>query len=172
MATYVLSVLGTDRSGLVDALSGVVTRRGGNWEKSHMTQLAGKFAGVVMVTIPESEKDAFLADLAPLEEQGLFDISVESGDENPPAETTPVALEVVGNDHPGIVHEISHLLATRNVSIDDLSTWTSDAPMDGGRLFHARAVLRLPSNLTASALLADLEAVAADLMVDVHRLED
>ncbi len=171
MASFVLSVLGTDRSGLVEALSGVVTNRGGNWEKSHMTQLAGKFAGVVLVTIPDSESQAFLADLAPLEDEGLFDISVESGSVSSAAGPDQILVEVVGNDHPGIVHEISHLLATRRVSIDDLQTWTTNAPMDGGRLFHARALLRLPADLEPRRLLADLEAVAHDLMVDVHRLD-
>ena len=62
MASYVLSVLGDDRSGLVEALSGVVSGCDGNWEKSHMTQLAGKFAGVVLVTVPDGRVDRFLAD--------------------------------------------------------------------------------------------------------------
>jgi glycine cleavage system regulatory protein len=167
MPSFVLSVLGDDRSGLVEALSGVVSARGGNWEKSHMTQLAGKFAGVVLVTVPNSEVDGFLGDLAPLEQQGLFDISVEEAatTELPPAPL--ILVELMGNDHPGIVHELSLLLAGHKVSIDDLQTWTAPAPMGGGRLFHAIAHLRLPPNLSNTRLVSELESLAADLMVDI-----
>ena len=79
VTTSIGNAIAFTNSGAVEALSGVVSARGGNWEKSHMTQLAGKFAGVVLVTVPSSEVDGFLADLAPLVEQGLFDIVLEKG---------------------------------------------------------------------------------------------
>ncbi len=168
MVSYVLSVLGDDRAGLVDALSGVVSAHGGNWERSHMTQLAGKFAGVVLVTVPSTQSDRFLEALAPLEEQGLLDISVEAGHMPDMPDSPPMRIELVGNDHPGIVHEVSHLLAQHNVSIDDLQTWTSDAPMHGGTLFHAVAVVRPPAGLTVAELTESLEMLATDLMVDIE----
>ena len=77
MATLVLTVIGDDRSGLVDALSGVIADHGGNWDKSRMARLAGKFAGIVMVAVPDAAADALIADLEPLEAQGLLDITVE-----------------------------------------------------------------------------------------------
>ena len=39
MDTFVLTVLGDDRPGLVDALSGVITDHGANWERSQMARL-------------------------------------------------------------------------------------------------------------------------------------
>ena len=45
MATLVLTVIGRDRPGLVDTLSGVVAEHGGNWEESRMAHLADRFAG-------------------------------------------------------------------------------------------------------------------------------
>ena len=172
MPSFVLSILGDDRSGLVEALSAVVSAHGGNWDKSHMTQLAGKFAGVVLVAVPSGRVDAFLSELEPLEAQGLFDISVEEARGDVETKAPMVVVDVVGNDHPGIVHEVSHLFATRKISIDDLQTWTSVAPMAGGRLFHAKARLRLPAEVSPDDLLSDLEALAADLMVDVHLITE
>lgn len=137
-----------------------------------MTQLAGKFAGVLQVTISDAEVEAFLADLVPLEAQGLFDISVEAAGTGDPGRYPQVLVDVVGNDHPGIVHELSHLLALHKVSIDDLETWTSAAPMAGGRLFHAKALLRLPPSITSDELLRKLEALAADLMIDIHLVRE
>ena len=75
MATLVLTVIGDDHAGLVRALSGVIANHGGNWETSRMSHLAGKFAGIVMVTVAEENADALVKDLEPLEAQGLLDIT-------------------------------------------------------------------------------------------------
>ena len=47
MATLVLTVIGDDRAGLVNALAEAVTAHGGNWERSQLAELAGKFAGKI-----------------------------------------------------------------------------------------------------------------------------
>lgn len=169
MTSYVLSVLGTDRAGLVEALSAVVTEHGGNWERSHMTHLAGQFAGLVLVTLPDERASEFVEALAPLEQLGLLDISVErAGPVDASPQATPLVFEVVGNDHPGIVHEISRLLASLQVNIIDLVTGTESAAWDGGTLFRARAAVVLPDGLPAERLVAELEALANDLMVDIE----
>ena len=170
MASYVISVLGDDRTGLVAAVSEAIDQHGGNWERSHMTQLAGKFAGVVQATVPDSNADDFVAALESLETQGVLEVAVEAGRASTPPRTA-VELRLVGNVHPGIVHELSRLLASKGVSIDDLQTDTSAAPMGGGVLFEAVATLRLPNGLDVGSLVDDLEAVAADLMVDVEVID-
>ena len=39
----------------LDALSGVVTKHDGNWDRSHMARLGGKFAGIVLVDIADQD---------------------------------------------------------------------------------------------------------------------
>ena len=67
--------------------------------------------------------------------------------------------------------EISAALADAQVSIEELSTDVRDAPMAGGTLFEARAVLSAPSGSDTDALRAVLEALADELMVEI-RLSD
>jgi len=168
MATLVLTVIGDDQSGLVDALSGVVSRHGGNWDRSHMARLGGKFAGIVVVEIADSRADALIDDLAPLELQGLLDITVEHAAGSEPADdSTVLSLQLIGQDRPGIVHEISHALAGSGVSIEELQTETMSAPMAGEQLFEATAVLQAPSDVALDDLQALLEALANELMVDI-----
>lgn len=165
MATLVLTVIGDDRTGLVAALADVVTTHGGNWEQSQMAELAGKFAGIVTVDVPDAQADALTKALKPLE--GLLDITLQAGTSDLEQTGTVFALDLVGNDHPGIVQEITAVLRRHNVSIDQLATSVVDAPMAGGRLFEAHATLRLPEQTASADLSADLERLATELMVDL-----
>jgi glycine cleavage system regulatory protein len=167
MAYFVLTVLGDDRPGLVSAVATPVNEHGGSWERSQLAQLAGKFAGIVQVSVPEEESDGLVADLLALQEQGLH-VLVERTDVPAEEEVVRYELELVGADRPGIIAEISALLAARRVSIEDLATDLVDAPMAGGRLFEARAVLVAPESASAEGLREALEALADRLMVDVH----
>ena len=53
MTTLVLTLIGDDRPGLVSAVSGPVEACGGTWQRSQLARLAGKFAGSVLVSVPE-----------------------------------------------------------------------------------------------------------------------
>jgi len=167
MTTLVLTVIGDDRAGLVNAVAEVVARHGGNWEQSQMAELADKFAGIVLVTVPEASSDALIAALEPL--HGMLDITVQVG-AIPVAEpgTRRFALDLVGTDRPGIVREITEVLAAHGVNIDSLRTEARDAPMSGGRLFEARAVLDVAATTDVGALRVALERLANELMVDIE----
>lgn len=172
MASVVITLIGDDRAGLVDAVAGVVARHGGNWDRSHLAELAGKFAGIVLVDVADESVDPLLQSLDALETDGLLAITAERAGAPPAAEgATHVALELTGADHPGIVHEISHVLAMLDVSIDELETAVTPAPQ-GGRLFIANAVLVLAEGTDVERLRSELEAVALDLMVDLELVAD
>ncbi len=171
MATFILTVIGDDRPGLVSALSAPIKAHGASWERSQMSRLAGKFAGIVLVTVADGKLDALVADLAALSAQGL-QVAVERTDVPVERESQRLHLELLGADHPGIVAEISASLAARNVSIEELSTDVRDAPMAGGTLFEARAVLNAPPATSTDALRKMLEGLAHELMVEIRLSDD
>jgi glycine cleavage system regulatory protein len=122
-----------------------------------------------LVTVAEENAEALIRDLGPLEAGGLLDITATlSTPTQPHVELTRLTLELVGLDQPGIVRDISDALAIRGVSIEELETETSSAPMDGGMLFKARAVLVLPDDVSAETLTDVLEDLAHQLMVDIE----
>ena len=168
MESFVLTIIGADRAGLVDALSEVVAEHRGSWQRSQMTELAGMFAGMVLVQVPPDRSEAFRAALEPLHEQGLMDVTLRpAASDQLEAEAPTLAFEVVGADRPGIVHEVSHLLAERGIGIVDLRTWTESAAMAGSPLFRAAAVVRLPEDVSTADLTDALEGLSGDLMVDL-----
>src|SRR5436190_5306988 len=116
MASIILTVIGDDRPGLVSALSAPISAHGASWERSQMSRLAGKFAGIVLVAAPSARLDALVADLRALDAQGLH-VTVERTDRPEERESQRLQLDLLGADHPGIVAEISASLAARRVSI-------------------------------------------------------
>jgi glycine cleavage system regulatory protein len=166
VASLVLAMIGTDRTGLVSAIAEVVARHGGNWEQSQMTELAGRFAGVVLITVPDESADELIAALEPL--HGMLDITVQRGETGAAAAATRrFVLDLVGADRHGIVYEISHVLAKHGVNIELLETSSRDAPMSAERLFEAHAVLEMPAVTDVASLRTALERLADELMVDI-----
>jgi glycine cleavage system regulatory protein len=166
METLVLTAIGDDRPGLVSALSARLNAHGAGWERSQMARLAGKFAGIVEVAVPGHRAEALVAELEELGAEGL-EVTVARSSAPPEAVTRRLSLSVVGADRPGIVAEISSLLSDHGVSIEELGTDVSHAPMAGGMLFEARAVLAAPMETDAAGLRVALEALADELMVEV-----
>jgi glycine cleavage system regulatory protein len=166
MESLVVTVIGKDRPGLVESVSAVVEAHGGSWVESRMSRLAGEFAGILRVSVPAAQADALSRALEALRAGGLR-VVVERGFEETAEEGHLIVLELIGSDRPGIVHKISEALAARGVNVDELNTECEGAPWSGGTLFKAMARLRAPKGLDLDQLRESLEAIAADLMVDI-----
>jgi len=164
--SLVMTAIGDDRPGLVELLARTVAAHDGNWLESRMARLGGKFAGILRVSVPEEHAAALLAAVGGLKAEGLVVVPEEDSAPRPPDQ--PIRLELVGTDHPGIVRDIAALLRRRQVNVEELETARDAAPMSGEMLFRATALLRLPVGLSASALQAELEKLAHDLMVDIE----
>ncbi|KAA3655328.1 MAG: glycine cleavage system protein R [Proteobacteria bacterium] len=165
MRSLVLTAIGDDRPGLVEALSTTISNAGGNWLESSMAQLAGKFAGILRVTVPEAAADGLIA---ALEHMDALKVTVtRASDVAPAASPRRLHLTLVGQDRVGIVREVSQVLARHAVNVEELNTLTSSAAMSGETMFHAKASLQGGADLDAAALQADLEALSNDLIVDI-----
>jgi glycine cleavage system regulatory protein len=169
MTDVVLTLIGPDRPGLVEALASAIRGHGGNWLESRMARLGGKFAGILRAELPSDNVAAALRSLAALESRGLKVIAetLPSPEEHDTA-GTHMDLDVVGVDRPGIVREIFQLMAAAGINVEELATDRRSAPMSGEMLFEARAVVRIPPSTDLAALRSQLDHAARDLMVDVQ----
>jgi glycine cleavage system regulatory protein len=171
MTSLVLTLIGPDRPGLVEAVAEVIAAHGGNWLESRMAHLAGKFAGVLRAEVPADRVAAVTEALTRLEGRGLRVLAEVAAGAAPAVDRRPMELEVVGLDRPGIVREISQLLARHAVNVEELRTDRTSAPMSGEMLFRAVARVHVPAAADLAGLRAGLERVANDLVVEI-RLAD
>jgi glycine cleavage system regulatory protein len=168
LATLVMTIIGADRPGLVQLIATRVADHGGNWLESRMCHLGGQFAGILRAEVPAAQVDELVKALQTLESAGLnVTIHTESG-AAPSAIGSVAALELVGQDRPGILRLVAGVLAAHGVNVEELASERVSAPMGGGTLFKARATVLVPPGTSLGALRGDLERIASDLMVDLN----
>ena len=144
----VISALGTDRPGIVQALSKAVLEYDGNIMDSRMTVLGGEFAVLMLVAGNAATLDSLEAGQQQLADQLNLRITLKRT-RAPEASSAalPYEVEVVAMDNPGIVHEIAHFFSGRNINIDDLHTGTYAAPHTGTRMFSLHLTLSMNAEI-------------------------
>jgi len=164
---WVMTVIGKDRPGLVESVASLVAGHGGNWLESRMCRLGGEFAGILRIHVPEDRATALAAALSGLQNEGLTVVLRPDRTDAAPEACRLATLEIVGQDRPGIVRQISSALARYGVNVEELSTECASAPMSGETLFKALARLQIPPTCDVLLLRRELEKIAGDLLVDV-----
>lgn len=159
----ILTVLGTDRPGLTRSLADAVAGSGGNWLESQLARLGGQYAGAVLIEIADAAK--LQGELAKLASQGLVLNLVPAG-EAPDSTRRYLGIEIVGQDRPGIVREVTGALATLGANIEEFTSSTENSAWSGDLLFRAKARTTIPENLTVEQVREGLEAISGEIMVD------
>ena len=163
----VLTVVGDDKPGLVDKLAHTIAQHGGNWLESRMSQLAGRFAGIVHVAVAEPQLPALRAALQALCGDELTVVVVAGKSDVASQACRLMQLRIVGPDRPGIVREVAAALAGRRINVREMDTGVTSAPMSGDALFTATAKIEIPVALDVAALQRQLDAIADALTLDI-----
>lgn len=165
----VLTLTGTDRTGIVEEVTKALLDLGGNVETSRMARLGGEFAVLMLVSMPEEQLANLDKGIQSMASQGFKITTVQT--EQTYAEShagwTPYKIEVFGADHEGIIHEIAHTLSTCGINIESMDTTTTRAPNSGAPLFSMKALVVVPPSLTEKNWKAALKDVGRHVHVDI-----
>jgi len=174
VAHLAISAIGSDRPGIVAAVSGVLVRLGCNLEDTSMSVLRGHFAMMLVVSGPDDlDAGRLEQDLAAAtSDLGLL-VAVRAIDDEVPAAAPgePWTVSVYGADQPGIVHRMTTLLADAGVNIADLTTRVIGDP---DRPVYAMVLdVTVPSAVDGGELASRLGSLAGELGVEcsAHRSE-
>ena len=167
LTSVVVTAIGADRPGIVSQLAERAREFSANWAGSRMANLAGQFAGIVQFEVAAENAEALVTALRGLEFAGLRVAATKCEAKPAPPGARMVKLELAGPDRPGIVSDLSRNLAARGVSIEDLHTEIVGNGQASGHVFKVRALLAVPDAISSAALQHDLEALAAEMVVDI-----
>ncbi len=166
--TYVvLTAVGPDRPGLVDAVTSYVLERGGNLEDSRMVNLHGQFAMMLLVAGSAECLAALRDGLPALQETAGVLAQLQPAAPPPPAVAAlPCRITAWAMDHPGLMNSVSHLLAGLDVNIESAETSLSSAPHTGTPLFTMQMVVSVPGTTPVAELREQLGRLCDDLNID------
>ena len=145
-------------------LSGVLHVDGLHVHGAGETRVRARYAR--LAGVPAEAHDELVDALQRLGKEGIRVLIAESGIEQS-CTWKPIAMELVGNDRPGIVRDITRVLTEQGVSLERLVTDVRPAPMSNEPLFHAEAILAVPLTLSLDVLQKRLETLADELLVDL-----
>lgn len=172
---YLLTAFSKDRPGIVADISQVIFDNGYNLEDSSMTNLAGEFAILLLLSAPSTANEHEVLEKLSTECRRL------EREKNITAYIRPVTLEMVtppsdivvktvhveGLDQAGIVFKVSRFLADSGVNIRTLNTTVRSSPESGVAIYVMTIVVEIPSGLSVQKVEDGLGAIANHLNVDV-----
>jgi glycine cleavage system regulatory protein len=166
MKSIIISVLGDDKPGLVDNLSKFILKHGGDWVESRMSHLGGKFAGILSINMGDLDVENFIDDIsnADLGLQVLCEVTGSTS----VTEYNNYHIELIGQNRPGIIHKISHVLAEFKANVEELSSEIIEAPMSGEQLFKATINIHLPKPISKLTVKKKLEKIANEFVADIQ----
>lgn len=168
---YVLSFVGTDRPGLTRQISNTIASSQGNWMESRLSRLAGKYAGILLISLPEAAADDLLQALQAMQDCDLkWMMEATESSVTSKAASRSWSLELIGHDRPGIIRDVTDALRALSVNIEELSSEITDAPMSSEVLFKAQLQLSGPESLPATQIEASIESLTDELMFELVQI--
>ena len=164
--TLAVTAIGTDRPGIVAAVTRALVDHGCNLEDTSMSILRGQFAMVLVVAAPPGLDAATLEEaLAAAAPDLVVAVRTLAGPGATAADDPGDRWTVVvyGADHPGIVHGIATVLADAGANIVDLTTRVTGEPKP---IYAMVMEVALPPDLTGATLEERLTAAASELGVE------
>ena len=146
MAQLVLTFVGDDRPGLVNAVSEAVAAHRGTWLESRSSRLAGSspawcssaFADEELVPLESGAGEARAFRPARLDRP-------RRGGGGRKAGADFVTLEIVGKERPGIVRDVTQALTRLGVNIEEFASGLEGEPFTGVEMFRATRASASPT---------------------------
>ncbi len=160
----IISAFGSDRSGIVSELSGIITSHGGNIEDSRMTRLGSDFAIIMLISVAHDWQESMEVALQAV--NGLTIITKPTNKQEI-SEGVKYQIDLSGADNEGIVKVLSKYLAGKSINILELKTNISNAPVTGAPLFNLEATTAVPENLNILDIQSGLNQIAHKLGIEI-----
>jgi|SRR5688572_4601687 len=153
----VLTAVGPDRPGIVNALAALLHQVGANIEDTRMAKLGGEFAVLMLVTGDERVLSEVMSKRERIEAELAVRCTLEKTSKpTPTGDGLPYRLEVSGFDRPGIVQSVSTVLARLDINVASLSSRVVHAPLSGTPMFLLDLDLEVPRKVSLPALRRDV----------------
>jgi glycine cleavage system transcriptional repressor len=170
MVEMVISAVGPDRPGIVDAISAALSSQQASIADSRMVNLRGRFALVMLIEAPDEAGAQRVQTAVEQTAQSLgLTATIQNVErtEGAARQAVPYRIRTYAMDQVGLVHRITHALHLLGANIEDLSTRLEHAPHTGAPIFSMDMVIALPKEVPLKRLREELEKLCTELNCDL-----
>lgn len=165
----VFSLLGPDRTGLVDRVAETLAKFHANLEDSRMAVLGGEFSMMILCSVDSAHGEGLIEAVKQVAASlDLLMMHKSTSLRKSHQGMLPLQVAVRGADHEGIVHDLARHLVEQGISVDNLESQLVNAPYSGVPLFEMQMRVSVPASLSLSSLRRRLQEVGDGLNVDVE----
>lgn len=166
--SLVITAIGEDRPGIVNALTEVLHKASLNIEDSRMSILGGEFAIILMVTGDQASINAILQQQEELQSSLHLNLLIKptSGISRQEG-MNRYSIKVEGMDNPGIVHTLTRYLSQHKINIINMQTDSSHAAHTGTPIFTVNMQVDIPSNMDISQFQTEFTELCNELSMDM-----
>ena len=171
---FLLTAFSKDRPGIVADLSRVIYENGYNLEDSSMTNLAGEFAILLLLSAPSvngvDAQEKLSIECRRLEREKGITAYIRPVSQKMPIQKSNIltkTIHVEGLDQAGIVYKVSQFLADNGINISTLNTEMRLSPESGAAIYIMTIVVEIPKKLSLQTLEDGLGRIGDQLNVDV-----
>ena len=167
----VISAIGTDKPGIVNELSQIITRQEANIDDSRMTVLGGEFAIILLISGTAEALKSIKESLQKKSSSLNLNIITKQTGNTPDAindspNSLPYLVEVLAIDNPGIVYKLADFFSTQNINIQSMQTNRYQAPHTGTQMFAIDMIIAIPQHIMISELRDDFLDLCEDMNLD------
>jgi glycine cleavage system regulatory protein len=165
MQVMVLTLIGKDKPGLVDAIAKCIMDADGNWLKSSFCQLSGQFAGFIEIMLAHDKHNELVHACHQL---AHLHITLQPSNAHEISRDAKAVILVTANDRRGIVSDITSTLKTFDINIIEMTTKCESAPNWGSPLFTAKVIISVSPQMDLDNVKLAIEDITDDLMVEIE----
>lgn len=163
----VISAVGGEPTTTVNELSRIIAECGGSIKESRMAAMGSEFGILLLVagnwhTIGRLERDLGRF----RDHDGVAMLFKRTEARKLGKELLPYAIDVVGLDQPGIVHNLSRFFASRTVEIGEISSRSYPAAHTGAPMFSVQMFVNIPGTVHIAGLREEFMEFCDQLNVD------
>lgn len=148
-----ISVMGTNRVGLIEAFVKAIRDCGCSIGESRMTVLGDRFCMMLLLSGTWDAIAKIESGLSRLEHQlQVKTVAQRAEPRKRQGDMMPYAIEVVAVDQVGIVHEITQFFTQRDICVEDMYSGTYGAAHTGTPMFSLHMTISVPTDLSIAGL--------------------
>jgi glycine cleavage system transcriptional repressor len=166
----ILFLVGKDRPGIVDDVSGLLFEKGANIEDSRMASMGGSFSIMTLFSCTGDELRNIESGIEKFKKMG-FEVSLHEAEDPSAVQKRPelqLKIEVTAMDHPGIVQRVVHILRQHDVNVESLNTQVTRAPLSGAPIFDLALEAGVPVEKSVARIKEELTKLAAEMNLDLN----